>query len=174
MIAIINASPLIYLGKIGALSLLPKLFSRCFTTILVKNEVLSQKKAIEYILLQESFSDWLTIKEPINQTFIKKLEELQIHPGEASIIALAKELHDSGEKNILIIDDLTAREIARTLELKVTGTLGVILKALLLNLIGKVESKSFLNTLIENTSFRISAVLYSKILKEIDDYKPSA
>jgi len=27
MIAIINASPLIYLGKIGAITLLPKLFS---------------------------------------------------------------------------------------------------------------------------------------------------
>jgi predicted nucleic acid-binding protein len=57
MIAIINASPLIYLGKIGALSLLPKLFSSCFTTNIVKYEVLNQKDAPEYIVLIESFSD---------------------------------------------------------------------------------------------------------------------
>ena len=173
MIAIINASPLIYLGQIGALILLPKLFTQCYTTNLVKNEVLSQKNAPEYTILEESFSEWLTIKEPSNQKLMKKLEELQIHPGEASIIALGKELQDKAEENILIIDDFTAREIARTLGLKITGTLGIIIKALQLSFITKKECKHFIRNLIENTTFRISATLYSKILEEIDDFHSS-
>jgi len=172
MIAIINASPLIYLGKIGALSLLPKLFSSCFTTNIVKYEVLNQKDAPEYIVLIESFSDWLIVKEPTNQKLVKKLEELQIHLGEASIITLAKELQTKGEKNILIIDDLTAREIACTLEIKASGTLGIIIKAMRSNFISKIECKNFLRILIENTSFRISTTIYSKVLKEIDEFQP--
>ena len=173
MIAIVNASPLIYLGKIGALALLPKLFSRCYTTSMVKNEVLGQKNTPEYPILKECFSDWLTIKEPSNQKLMKRLKELQIHIGEASIIALGKELQNKTKENVLIIDDLTAREIARTLSLKTTGTLGVLLKALHVESINKKECKNFIQILIENTTFRISATLFSKVLKEIDDFKSS-
>jgi predicted nucleic acid-binding protein len=93
---------------------------------------------------------------------------MQLHLGEASIIALAKELYDQGNENILIIDDLTARQIARTLNLKVTGTLGIIIKALRINLINKNESKEFVRILVEETSFRISVKLYIDIIKEID------
>ena len=171
MIAIINASPLIYLGKIGALKFIPKLFSQCYTTSLIKNEVLSEKSAPEHTILEESFLNWLNIKEPKNQKLIKKLTELHIHSGEASIIALGKELQDKAKENVLIIDDLSAREIARTLDLKITGTVGIILKAMRLNFINKNECKNFLRILIENTSFRISATLYSKVLREIDDFQ---
>jgi len=68
----------------------------------------------------------------------------------------------------LVIDDLTAREIARTLELKVTGTLGIILKALKGGIINKAQSKEFLNTLVKDTSFRISTNLYIKVLEVIN------
>ena len=172
MIAIINASPLIYLGQIGALNFLPKLFSQCYTTSLVKNEVLSQKEAPEYPILVESFSVWLNVNDPSNQKLIKRLEDLQIHSGEASIIALGKELQDKGVENILIIDDFIAREIARTLELKITGTLGIILKSLYQSLITKDKCKNYIQNLIENTSFRISTSLYSKLLKEIENFQP--
>jgi len=171
MIAIINASPLIYLGKIGALPLLPKLFSNCYTTSIVKKEVLNQKTAPEYSILERSFSEWLIIKEPTNQKFIEKLEKLQIHPGEATILALGKEIKEKTEEHVLIIDDLIAREIARTLELKTTGTLGILLRALRLSFISKKECKNFLQFLIERTSFRISALIFSKILKEIDEFQ---
>lgn len=171
MIAIINASPIIYLGKIGAITLLPKLFSRCYTTTIVKKEVLRDENVPEFLILEECFSDWLTIKDPSYKQLKKRLEDLQIHSGEASIIALGKEMQEKAEENIIIIDDLTAREIARTLELKITGTLGIILKALHQRLIMKKECKYFLQFLIENTTFRISTTMFSKILKEIDEFE---
>ncbi len=171
MIAIINASPIIYLGKIGAITLLPKLFSRCYTTTIVKKEVLGDEKVPEFLILEECFSDWLTVKNPSYKQLIKRLEDLQIHSGEASIIALGKEMQEKAEEKIIIIDDLTAREIARTLELKITGTLGIILKALHQRLIMKKECKYFLQFLIENTTFKISTTMFSKILKEIDEFE---
>ena len=171
MIGIINASPLIYLGKIGALSLLPKLFTECYTTLIVKKEVLSNEYAPEFTVLKESFSNWVILKEPTNQQLVDRLKGLYIHAGEASIIALAKELQDSSDESVIVIDDLAAREIARTLELKVTGTIGVLLKSLRLKFIGVEKCKNFLHVLVENTTFRISSALFSKILKEIEKKK---
>ena len=168
MIGIINASPLTYLGKIGALSLLPKLFTECYTTLIVKNEVLSEEKSPEISVLKESFSDWLSLKEPTDQQLVNRLKELNIHTGEASVIALAKELQDNSDESVVIIDDLAAREIARTLDLKVTGTIGILIKSLKLKFIMVGKCKNFLHILVENTNFRISAALFSKILSEID------
>ena len=168
MIGIINASPLIYLGKIGALSLLLKLFSECYTTLIVKKEVLSNDNAPEFSVLKECFSNWLSLKEPTNQQLVKRLKELHIHSGEASVIALAKEFQNNIGESVIIIDDLAAREIARTLGLKVTGTIGVLIKTTHLKFINVEKCKNFLHNLVENTTFRISSALYSKILKEIE------
>ncbi len=168
MIGIINSSPLIYLGKIGALPFLPKLFTECYTTLFVKKEVLSDEKAPEFSVLKESFSSWLSLKEPTNQQLVDRLKVLNIHTGEASVLALAKELQDKSDETVMIIDDLAAREIARTLDLKVTGTIGVLLKSLSSKLIAVEKCKNFLHILVENTTFRISSALFSKILKEIE------
>ncbi|KKK43351.1 hypothetical protein LCGC14_0828800 [marine sediment metagenome] len=168
MIGIINASPLIYLGKIGAIFLLPKLFTECFTTLIVKKEVLKDDKTPEFSVLDEFFSNWLSLKEPTNQQLVKKLKELNIHVGEASIIALAKELQDKSNENVIIIDDLAARDVARTLDLKVTGTIGILMKATNLKFINVGKCKNFLHILVNNTTFRISSALFSKILREIE------
>ena len=170
MIAIINASPLIYLGKLGALYVLPKLYSKCFTTSKVKDEVLYKKNVPEYPILDESFSDWLNIKQPKDQSFQRRLEEMQIHPGEASIIALGKELEKNQKESIIIIDDFAAREIARTLGLNITGTIGVIFKSMESTIITKDKCKEFIQNLVENTDFRISAKFYSKIIKQINSF----
>lgn len=171
MIGIINASPLIYLGKIGALQLLPKLFMECYTTLIVKREVLRSESSMntpEFSVLEESFSNWLSLKESTNQQLVERLKELNIHVGEASVIALAKELQDNSDEDIIIIDDLAAREIARTLDSKVTGTIGILIKALKLKFISGEKCKNFLQILVENTTFRISSALFSKLLKEIE------
>jgi len=168
MIGIINASPLIYLGKIGALYLVPKLFTKCYTTSLVRNEVLGEENTPEFSILDASFSDWLSLMEPTNKQLIKRLEQFGIHNGEATVIALAKELQDKKGESVVIIDDLAARGIARTLDLKVTGTLGILLRALKLDYIDLGKSRDYIHDLLENTAFRISSSLYSRILKEIE------
>ena len=47
MIGITNASPLIYLGKIGALDILSKIFSDLYTTEIVMKEVTQKENAPE-------------------------------------------------------------------------------------------------------------------------------
>ncbi len=84
-----------------------------------------------------------------------------MHPsrlGEASAIALAKETEDA----LLLLDDLNARKLAGKLNLKITGTLGVINKAKQRGIISKV--KPLIDKLL-NTDFRISENIIAEILR---------
>ncbi len=64
-------------------------------------------------------------------------DELNLGQGEAEVIALATE---TGMK--AIIDDLKARKVAETLDLNITGTIGILLKAENLGLIDSAYSKA--------------------------------
>ena len=63
--------------------------------------------------------------------------DLNLGKGEAEVIALANE---TGLKTI--IDDLKARSIAEKLALKVTGTIGILLKAESLGLLESAYKKA--------------------------------
>ncbi len=167
MIAVINASPLIYLSKLGIIEILPQLFTRIITTRTVKQEVLQEKTAPELVILSEVFSSWLEVKRA-DEKIVKKLTELQIHKGEAEVIAIGRELLAKEKSTVVIIDDLLAREIATSLGLTVTGTIGVLLKATKEKVIARKECQTLLEQLITTTTFRLSARVYAKILKEIE------
>ncbi len=132
--------------------------------------MLKKKGASEHLILQNAFSEWIEIKKPKNQHFIKVLEKIHIHSGEASIITLGKELQKTGQYNVIIIDDLSAREIARTLDLNLTGTIGIIMRSMHLKLIPKKKCRELIQSLIQNTTFRISAEIFVKVLNEIEDF----
>jgi predicted nucleic acid-binding protein len=79
--------------------------------------------------------------------------------GEASAIALALELDDC----TIILDDHKARRLADRLGLNVTGTLGVIIKAKRMGVIGSIRP---LLDAIRNTDFRLSEGLEAEALRE--------
>ncbi|MHA1577723.1 MAG: DUF3368 domain-containing protein [Candidatus Thorarchaeota archaeon] len=163
----VNSSPLIYLGKIGLLELLPNIFDQVITSKIVKKEVLIKAEP-EFTILLSAFNSWLKIKQPENKKLVSNLMATQIHRGEAEVIAIAKQLSDLGKKNIIIIDDLAARDIARTLGLNITGTIGVLVRAQKLKLRSLKQTKQSMNDLVEETDFRISVDLYSKILSYLE------
>ncbi|MDF1550478.1 MAG: DUF3368 domain-containing protein, partial [Bacteroidales bacterium] len=78
--------------------------------------------------------------------------------GEASAIALAKEI----ENPLLLLDDLKARKLAGKLNLKFTGTLGVINKARQVGIIHKI--KPLIDKLLL-TDFRISENIINELLR---------
>ncbi|MFX0100463.1 MAG: hypothetical protein ACFFCS_12895 [Candidatus Hodarchaeota archaeon] len=173
MIGFINASPLIYLGKIGLLKYLPQLFSRVITAQEVKNEVLSDNSAPENPVLELAFSKWMEVEEPKDKDLLEKLNGLNIHAGEASIVVLAKEYSetDARDEGILIIDDLAARNIAKTFGLEVTGTIGIMLLITEKNLIEPKDCIENLRYLVEETTFRISTRIYSLLMKHLEGMK---
>jgi len=148
-IVISDTSSLIIFEKIDQLDLLNKLYS---------NITVTPEVVIEY---QDQIPDWInviSVKDKKYQEFL----ETQVDRGEASSIALAMELEDS----LLLLDDLKARKLAKRLNLKFTGALGVITKAKQEGFLSEV--KPLLDKLIL-TNFRISDVILNEILRINDE-----
>ena len=163
MIAYVNASPLIFLSKLGQLSLLKNLFAEVWTTTMVKAEVIQDQTAIEHVALKNGFEEFIKVAKPINIALIDQISNMQrIHLGEASLIALALERLKE-QKNILLIDDRVARQIARSLNLSVTGTAGIILRATKFKLLKKKEGFHLFKSLVTNTDYRISINLFLEV-----------
>jgi len=111
-IIISDTSCLIALSNINLLEILNKLYE----VILITPEVAS-----EY---GESLPEWITVKA-VNDTGKLKAFNRFIDLGESSAIALALETEDA----VLIVDDKEARIFASNLGLRITGTLGILIRA---------------------------------------------
>lgn len=81
-----------------------------------------------------------------------------IHKGEAETISLAEEL----SADLLLLDDYWARKFAEYRRFKITGTLGILIKAKKQGLISLI--KTYMDKLIAS-NFRISDELYNHALK---------
>ncbi|WP_237738190.1 DUF3368 domain-containing protein [Caldicellulosiruptor sp. F32] len=82
--------------------------------------------------------------------------------GESESIILFKELGG----DLLIMDEKKGRKVASSLDIKLTGTLGILLKAKQEGII--IELKPLLEKLIES-NIRISHKLYKEILKSANE-----
>lgn len=109
----------------------------------------------------ESLPEWIIVEE-VNDKKKISLLELELDKGESSAIALAIEKDDS----LLIIDEKKGRKVAKKMGLKITGLLGVIVKAKENGLIEKV--KPIIEEL-EKVEFHISKILKEQILNRVNE-----
>ncbi len=148
-IIIADTSCLILLSKIKELELLKELYQ----VVVVRPEIVN-----EY---GEELPKWFVVENVTNLN--KKIElEKKVDRGEASAIALSLESQNS----IVILDDVKARKLAEKLNVNFTGTLGIIVKAKLKNVIPSI--KPILEK-IEQTDFRVSEELIKITLKKADE-----
>lgn len=139
-----DTSCLIVLTKIGELGLLQSLYGRVVTTRDIEAEFSAPLPA------------WISI-EKVGDTVSQSVLELQLDKGEASAIALALERPDC----ILILDDFKARTVAKRLDLRVTGTIGILIKAKLSGIIPSIRP---LLEKVKQTDFRLSNELEKEAL----------
>jgi predicted nucleic acid-binding protein len=144
-IVIADTSSLILFHKIGEFELLRKLYNKVIITPEVQAE------------FQEQLPNWIKIESVLDKKY-QEFIETQVDWGEASTIALAKEI----ENTLLLLDDLKARKLAGKLNLKFTGTLGVINKARQLGIVHKI--KPLIDKLLL-TDFRISENIVNELLR---------
>ena len=112
-----DAGPLIALGRLDALHLLPKLFAEIQVTAIVLAECSARPDLIDAQRIEDAVRlGWL---KPCEGHF--EGQQGRLDPGEGSAIARALEI-DAG----LLLDDRAAVVYARALGLKVIGTLGVL------------------------------------------------
>jgi len=170
MRVIVNAGPLIWLAKVGKLSLLKTLYGQ----VLIPREVYIEtvEKGLE-----RGFRDAVIIKEACEEGWIKivDLNNAQMRLRD-KILASLREL-DKGEvdaivyaktakADLILLDDSTARALAESWGIKAKGTLYTILKAYRQGALTKNETKESIVNLIEK-GFRIDPKLLTKIIKQI-------
>ena len=156
-IAVVNTSPIVYLSSINQLGLLKKLFKEVYIPNAVKQELLSGSKD-SFGVKEIKTEKWIKPRK-IKNKLAKEYLLTDIDNGEAEVIILAEEL----KTDTLIMDDKLGRKIAKLRDIKVTGTLRILIAAKEKGLL--VEVKPLIKRLKEN-GFWISDDVYEAILKE--------
>jgi len=145
-IIISDTSCLILLNKFDELHLLNQISDKVFITSIIQKE------------FGKELPSWIKIKEPIDNHY-QAILEMDLDKGEASAMALSLDM----DNPILIIDDLKGRKIAERLNLRYSGTFGLILKA---KQLGIIQSVKPILQKIKKTNFRFSEKLFSLILEQ--------
>jgi predicted nucleic acid-binding protein len=132
-----NTTPIISLLKLNRLDLLRQLYKKIYIPLAVYKEI-EAGKAKEFYNDLSKF-DWINIVEIQDKQAVKYF--LDLDSGEAEAIVLATELN----ADLIILDEKLGRFHAKHADLKVTGTIGILLKAKADGLIS--ELKPLLNEL---------------------------
>lgn len=116
-----NTTPIISLLKLDRLELLQKLYNQINIPKAVFDEIEAGKNKAYYKDLSKI--EWININ-PIQDTNALKYF-LDLDDGEAEAIILATEI----KADLIIIDEKLGRFHAKHADLKITGTIGVLIKA---------------------------------------------
>jgi len=157
---VVNASPIISLAKIGHADLLHDLSSDLIIPEGVYQEVISHKNtdsAVEWIKRQDS-------------SLIRKVEvpliisEWNLGKGESQVISFAYQ----NMQFAAVLDDRAARKCSELFNIKVYGTISIIIKAKINGLIPEVKP---LLLKLQSNGFRISEDIILTALKISDEIK---
>ena len=122
--AVVNASPLIFLSKVGLLNFLQLAGSRVMVPAAVAREI-RQREASDLTVQALEQTVWLEIVEtpPVPSL----IQAWDLGPGESSVLAYAYAYAKTGA--VAVMDDLAGRRCAEALKIPVYGTLGLTLIA---------------------------------------------
>lgn len=120
--AITNTSPVLYLGRIGALGWLPQIFDDLWIPSAVVDE-LDQGRFRGFDVPSITGLPWLTTVDPASTP--SEWLTLDLGSGELAAMALALENPD----RVILLDDALARRTARAAGLTTWGTLRILLEA---------------------------------------------
>jgi len=164
---VFNATPLIYLTKVGLSKVLEDLKNEKLTSPQVSREVVEEgkRKGIpDAILLEKMFKNNIfKVTEPKKQKFLASLLETKgLHITDAEVLAIAKE-----RDGIAVVDDEVARKTARIYGIPYVGTPYILMKAVTQRLITKERAKQAINEMIF-AGWRCSIESYAKIIDAIE------
>ncbi|MGO8789905.1 MAG: DUF3368 domain-containing protein [Terriglobia bacterium] len=122
MTIVADSSPLVILAKLGYFNLLNRLFPRVYISREVHHEVVISGAGLPGAP-EVAAAEWVEVKQLQNPAaLLAAQEEYALGVGELSTILLGKEIH----ADVLLLDDYTARKLARAEGFQVRGTLGLL------------------------------------------------
>ena len=160
MLVVADAAPLIFLGKIGMLSLIQELFSgEVVLPSVVRDEVIRPPLPPDEERTLLTFLQTCRVVEvDAPQRFATGLSV-----ADNSVLTLA--VRDRAD--LVVSDDGLLRRLAAMEQLRVIGTLGILLQACKNGRLESRQTSELLEELIQKHGFRISIEVYNAVLKEI-------
>jgi len=164
---VFNATPLIYLCKIGLSNVLVQFSEEKYMTPDVVKEVVDKGKSLgapdAFVVEQLVQQSVLKVKAPSNVAFIEQLVKIpDLHQAEIQVLALAKEMN-----GIAILDEGIARQVARIYNIEAHGTVYLLLRLLFKGIFSKEQVREAVDRMI-TIGWRLTAEEYRTLLKELE------
>jgi predicted nucleic acid-binding protein len=167
MIVVANSGPLMALGKLGLLELLPRLYEQVRLPAAVYTEVVvrgGERGYPDALLVQVAIQrGQLVVVEVSNAELVPDLAALPLGAGEKQTLHLA--LRDKAD--LVLLDDLKAREEVQARGLAVKGTLGVIVQAYRAGLLRLDEVQTLIEAIITRDDIWIAEGLCRQVLAKL-------
>jgi hypothetical protein len=165
MLVVSDTSPILNLAVIDRLSLIREQFM----TVAIPKGVLEELRVGENLpgskkILDALDAKWRQVEEVQDSSMLRILTR-ELDAGEAEAIALALETRAQW----VILDESEARRIAKNLGLKVTGVLGILLRACRQKRLPSIKSE--MERLREKAGFYIADHLFEDLLEQSQSFK---
>ncbi len=154
-----NTTPIISLLKVNKLEILKELYGEVFIPFEVYREIEAGKNKDYYVDLIKI--EWIKIVKIKNEKSL--LFFLDLDKGEAEALVLANEI----EADLIILDETLGRFHAKHIGLKITGTIGILLKAKEIGIIDKI--KPILNELIQKGFWLSEKLIMQTLIKALEN-----
>ena len=156
-----DADVLIHLSKLEKLSLLQALYKEVAVPEHVKSEILVREDTV----LQHAFNLFLKVATTSKDKAEKIAKRHNIHIGEAHVKVLGEEM----KATLFLSNERKVRKAAKEEGFAVSGTIGIILKAVKVGLIQKSEAGALLGKM-KTKDFRIHPeILLQKAISAIKE-----
>jgi predicted nucleic acid-binding protein len=155
LIVVADTSPVLHLGRIGRLDLIPAVVGRVVVPRTVWGELVHPGTNDDVLRAIQS-APWIELAED------PQLEDLKLDPGETAAILLAEAL----PADALLIDERRGRAVARSRGIAVIGTLGIVAGA---RRSGVIESAAPIIAELRADGSWLADSLVEALLRELDE-----
>ncbi|GHV85813.1 nucleic acid-binding protein [Spirochaetia bacterium] len=160
MIIVCDSAPLLALAVCGQLDLLEKLYNE----VLIP-EAVFQEATVSDKPYADTIAEWAQGKiVEITDTEFFLAVKPALHKGEAEAITLYKEK----SADFLLIDEKKGRKVAEYYDVKIIGTIGLLLKAKQEGILPRI--KPYIE-LLQQSTIRIAPELYQRALERAGENK---
>jgi predicted nucleic acid-binding protein len=167
---VIDATPIIYLCKIGLSRIFGDLPEEKYTIPKVVEEVIDKGKILgapDALVAEELIQRAIIrVREPARAGFLALLSTLpNLHEAEAQVLALAKEL-----EGIAIVDESWAREVSRLYNIEAHGTAYLLLRLMYRGRLSTNQVRDAIDDMM-SAGWRLTAEEYAKLARELEAFQ---
>lgn len=163
MLVVSDTTPIISLLKVNRIDVLEFLFGEVYIPNAVYKELTSNQLFIEEAEKIKNSAFIKTVNIPMDDSLNMLRRATGLDLGESEAIYYA----DTHEADLLLMDEAKGREVAKTMGLKITGTIGILIAAYREKYLSKEEILRIISIL-RNSGRHISDQLFRILIDEIE------